>query len=159
MIKESRRLALVGLIAASISLVAMTVEAGILARLDQGEHLTVAAIGTSLTAPGGSWWLLHVGDWLKNKYPDQVIIDNLGIGGSNSRDSGLPQQLPTVLARSRRDIHRVQHERRPWAEQYLPTGIEEQSANDDYPHQHLGFQQRQERGHRRANDEQLHRRE
>jgi lysophospholipase L1-like esterase len=77
---------------------------GILARLDQGEKLTITAIGTSLTA--SNLWLSQLGAWLNEKYPGQVTLFNEGVGASASKNnaaykappSGLDVQLGKVLA-------------------------------------------------------------
>jgi acyl-CoA thioesterase I len=68
--------------------------AGILSRLNQGESLTISAIGTSLTAGGA--WLDPMGAWLNSKYPGKVTLDNEAISGSAS-PSGIDVQLPAAL--------------------------------------------------------------
>lgn len=71
--------------------------AAILTRLNQGDSLTISAIGTSLTAPMWSSWFSQMGDWLNTKYPGKVTLDNEAIGGSNST-SGISTQLGAALA-------------------------------------------------------------
>jgi len=74
-----------------------TSSAAILTRLNQGESLTISAIGTSLTAPTWSSWFSQMGDWLNKTYPGKVTLDNEAIGGSNST-SGISTQLGAALA-------------------------------------------------------------
>ena len=52
-------------------------------RLQQGEQLKIAALGTSLT--GGTWrWFDVIVEWLDETYPNQVSYKNLGVGASAS---------------------------------------------------------------------------
>ena len=52
-------------------------------RLQQGEYVKIAALGTSLT--GGTWrWFDVMKEWLDETYPDQVSYKNLGVGASAS---------------------------------------------------------------------------
>jgi lysophospholipase L1-like esterase len=79
-------------------LVTATAQADIVPRLNEGESLKIAAIGTSLTNPDHSYWFGRMGTWLNTLYPGQVTLDNQAISGSNSF-SGLNVQLPNALAR------------------------------------------------------------
>ncbi len=74
-----------------------TSQAAILTRLDQGDSLTISAIGTSLTAADWSSWFTQMGTWLNTKYPGKVTLNNEAIGGSNS-NSGINTQLGAALA-------------------------------------------------------------
>lgn len=78
-------------------LVAASGQAAILSKLNDGQSLTIAALGTSLTDASYSAWFGQMGDWLNSQYPGKVTLDNEGIGGSNSF-SGLSPQLPNALA-------------------------------------------------------------
>lgn len=80
-------------------LVAAAGEAAILSKLNGGQSLTIAALGTSLTDASYSSWFGQMGDWLNSRYPGKVTLDNEGIGGSNSF-SGLSPQLPNALSRN-----------------------------------------------------------
>lgn len=92
-------------------------EGAVLPRLEQGEKLTICAIGTSVT--GSYWdpankvsvpsaWFPLLGKWLNSLYPEQVTIHNEGIGGAASKftptyangngGSGLDVQLDRALA-------------------------------------------------------------
>jgi len=52
-------------------------------QLEQGEHLKIAALGTSLT--GGSWrWFDVMKEWLDQLYPGQISYRNEGVGASAS---------------------------------------------------------------------------
>lgn len=82
-----------------LCLIATTAQANIITRLNQGESLKIAAIGTSLTHPDHSYWFARTGVWLNQLYPGKVTLDNQSISGSNSF-SGLNVQLPKALANS-----------------------------------------------------------
>lgn len=79
---------------------------GIIPRLENGENLKIAAIGTSLTATPGSWWFGDIGTWLSDKYPGQVTLYDEAVSGSASKytatytlpESGLDVQLGRALA-------------------------------------------------------------
>lgn len=52
-------------------------------RLEKGEKITVAALGTSLT--GGTWrWFDVMKEWLEADYPGQISYINRGVGASAS---------------------------------------------------------------------------
>ncbi len=52
-------------------------------RLDKGETVTVATLGTSLT--GGRWrWVDAMKTWLDEDFPGLVTVHNLGVGASAS---------------------------------------------------------------------------
>ncbi len=52
-------------------------------RLKQGEHIKIAALGTSLT--GGTWrWFDVMKEWLEHDYSGQVTYFNEGVGASAS---------------------------------------------------------------------------
>ena len=60
-------------------------------KLEQGEKVKIAALGTSLT---GTWFYVMM-DWLNEAYPDQCTYYDYGVGGSSSSyppgKSGLDQ--------------------------------------------------------------------
>jgi acyl-CoA thioesterase I len=64
--------------------------AGLIANLQQGEHQTIMAIGTSLTSGGGSAvsWTVPVAAWLRSEYPGLTTFDNCGVSGSTSGPLG-----------------------------------------------------------------------
>ncbi|MBI9063414.1 MAG: SGNH/GDSL hydrolase family protein [Marinilabiliaceae bacterium] len=58
-------------------------KAGFIQQLDQGAVVKIVALGTSLT--GGKWpWVDVMMEWLNECYPDQVRMENLGVGASAS---------------------------------------------------------------------------
>jgi len=58
----------------------------ILERLKNGENLTVAAIGTSLTATDWGFWFQPTGDWLNGQgFPGKVALANRAVCGSASK--------------------------------------------------------------------------
>jgi lysophospholipase L1-like esterase len=58
----------------------------ILERLKNGENLTVAAIGTSLTAKDWGFWFQPTGDWLNGQgFPGKVTLANRAVCGSASK--------------------------------------------------------------------------
>jgi lysophospholipase L1-like esterase len=87
-------------------LAAATGQAAILATLNHGDSMTIAAIGTSLTAASNSTWFSQMGDWLTSEYPSQVTLFNEAIPSSASKytstytspGSGLDVQLAKALA-------------------------------------------------------------
>ena len=105
------------LLAFFILCAATAAQGAVLTRLNQGESLTISAIGTSYTGnyydpvnqvSVPSTWFPRVGAWLNSLYPGQVTLDNEGIGGAASKytatysavngQSGLDYQLPLALA-------------------------------------------------------------
>jgi acyl-CoA thioesterase-1 len=57
--------------------------AGFIQKLEQGEKVKIAALGTSLT--GGTWrWFDVMKEWLDQEYPRQVEYQNEGVGASAS---------------------------------------------------------------------------
>ena len=52
--------------------------------LNGGKQVTVVTLGTSLTGGQYRWPDVVVGEWLQEKYPDQVQLVNLGVGASAS---------------------------------------------------------------------------
>ena len=57
--------------------------AGFIQKLEQGEKVKIAALGTSLT--GGTWrWFDVMKEWLDEEYPGQISYQNLGVGASAS---------------------------------------------------------------------------
>jgi acyl-CoA thioesterase I len=81
--------------------------AAVVTRLKNGENLTVAAIGTSLTK-NSTWFDTRLPNWLNTLGPGKVTIFDDAIGGSASsygpgatgqppQSSGLYDQLPTAL--------------------------------------------------------------
>ena len=91
---------------------ASTVRGAILPRLENGEQLRIAAIGTSLTDPhGGNNWFAQMEAWLSKKYPEQVMFSNRGVGATASvnlpnfnRPHGGEWQLEQVLANDDPDV-------------------------------------------------------
>jgi lysophospholipase L1-like esterase len=83
-----------------------TAEAGLLTKLNEGQNLTISAIGTSLTATGYSYWFGQMGDWLNSQYPGKVTLADCAVCGSASKytatytspDSGLDVQLGNALS-------------------------------------------------------------
>lgn len=58
-------------------------KAGFVNKLEKGEHIKIAALGTSLT--GGKWrWFDVLKEWLDEEYPGQVLYRNEGVGASAS---------------------------------------------------------------------------
>ncbi len=58
----------------------------ILERLKNGENLTVAAIGTSLTATDWGFWFQPTSDWLNGQgFPGKVTLANRAVCGSASK--------------------------------------------------------------------------
>ena len=52
-------------------------------RLEQGEEIDIVCLGTSLT--GGKWpWVDVLEEWLDQAYPEQVSLENMGVGASAS---------------------------------------------------------------------------
>jgi len=81
--------------------------AAIITRLENGDALNIAAIGTSLTvACHGDNWFANIGVWLNGMYPGKVAMYNEAVRGSASKytgsytspDSGLNVQLGKALA-------------------------------------------------------------
>ena len=60
--------------------VAANSQAAIIPRLNQGQHLNIAAIGTSLTDSASSTWFADLGTWLNSKYPGQTTLDDEAVG-------------------------------------------------------------------------------
>lgn len=60
-------------------------QAAVMQRLDKGESLTIAAIGTSLTASSWSAWFGLTGEWLNSLYPGKVTLYNEAGGGAASK--------------------------------------------------------------------------
>lgn len=60
-----------------------SIKAQFINRLEKGEHVKIAALGTSLT--GGAWrWFDVMKEWLDETYPGQVLYKNEGVGASAS---------------------------------------------------------------------------
>ncbi len=92
---------------------AVAVHGAVIPRLERGETLKIAAIGTSLTAPGTSdpTWFAQMGTWLSTSYPGQVALSNRAIAGTASanlpecgRPYGGPYQLDQALAYDDPDV-------------------------------------------------------
>jgi lysophospholipase L1-like esterase len=83
-------------------------QATVLSRLNQGDNLTVAAIGTSLTASATGSWFGQMGAWLDSQYPHQLSYHNDAVPSSASKytssytypASGLDVQLGTALTQN-----------------------------------------------------------
>ena len=52
--------------------------------LNEGKKVTVVTLGTSLTGGRWRWPDVVVGEWLREEYPEQVQLVNLGVGASAS---------------------------------------------------------------------------
>lgn len=72
-----------------------------------GEQVTIATMGTSLTAGSWSDWPAKLRRWVKSEAPDpaNVAFWNNGVGGSSSDNlsftlSGLDRQLPRALSQN-----------------------------------------------------------
>jgi len=84
----------------------------ILERLKNGENLTVAAIGTSLTSVNWGYWLQPTGDWLDGQgFPGKVTLANRAVCGSASKhEPGTPEyrdgmnQLADMLVQDNPDV-------------------------------------------------------
>ena len=98
--------------AIGLILSASTSWAAVLPRLNNGDHLNIAAIGTSLTAASFNShnWFAQTGEWLSAKYPGQVTLLNRAVSGTASKN--LPEynrpyggtwQLEQVLANDNPD--------------------------------------------------------
>jgi hypothetical protein len=66
------------------ALCAGTSFAAVIPRLNNGEHLNICAIGTSLTDANAlpPNWFAQTGAWLQSLYPSQVTTSNRAVGGS-----------------------------------------------------------------------------
>ena len=108
-IVSAHRTALV--IASALVWVSPVARGGILERLENGENLTVTAIGTSLTAVDWGFWFQPTGDWLNGQgFPGKVTLANRAACGSASKhESGTPDyrdgmtQLADMLAKDHPD--------------------------------------------------------
>lgn len=91
---------------------AMRAQGAIIPRLKEGAHLSIAAIGTSLTATSfnAQNWFAQTGAWLSAKYPGQVTLSNRAVSGEISAllpprwTHGGPWQLDQVLANDNPDV-------------------------------------------------------
>lgn len=68
--------------------------AAFITALAAGQHRTIVAYGTSLTANGA--WVSKMNAWLSEKFPGQFTVINSGLSGKNSAD-GLAQLQEKVL--------------------------------------------------------------
>ncbi len=95
-----------------VSSTAMTARGAIVERLKNGESLSIAAIGTSLTDENFNPqnWFAQTGAWLSAEYPGQVTLSNRAVSATASVD--LPQynrphggtwQMEEVLANDNPD--------------------------------------------------------
>lgn len=94
-----------------IAFAASGAHGAVIERLDRGETLKIAAIGTSLTDPGVSAWFAQMGAWLSAEYPGQVSLSNRAVSGTASvnlpefdRPHGGPWQLNQVLTYDNPDV-------------------------------------------------------
>jgi hypothetical protein len=70
------------LLATSLVCISPVARGAILERLKNGENLTVAAIGTSLTATDWGFWFQPTGDWLNGQgFPGKVTLANRAVCG------------------------------------------------------------------------------
>jgi lysophospholipase L1-like esterase len=90
----------------------MAAQGAVIQRLEQGDHLNIAAIGTSLTDANfnAQNWFAQTGAWLQAKYPGQVALSNRAVSGTASlnlpqfdRAHGGTWQLEQVLANDNPD--------------------------------------------------------
>jgi len=72
---------------------ALTVHAGVIQRLDAGQSMKIAAVGTSLTT-GTTGWFAQTGVWLQSRYPGKVTLANRAVGASASAYN--PPYYPTT---------------------------------------------------------------
>jgi acyl-CoA thioesterase I len=122
-------------LAAFLVLMATVGQATVLSRLNQGDHLTVAAIGTSLTASGSSTWFSQTGAWLDSQYPSQLTYHNDAVPSSASKytatytypASGLDVQLGNALAQNP-DVLFIEF---AMNDAYTPYGITSQMSKDN----------------------------
>ena len=81
----------------------------VVTRLESGENLKIAAIGTSLTESSSAWFNTQLANWLNSLGPGKATMFNDGVGSSASsygpgstgqpaNSSGLYNQLPTALS-------------------------------------------------------------
>jgi acyl-CoA thioesterase I len=123
------------IIALCLCLLASRGEATVISRLNNGENLAIAAIGTSLTAaPYGSWFG-QMGAWLDARYPNQLTYFNDAVPSSASKytatytgpASGLDVQLGNALAQSP-DAVFIEF---AMNDAYAPYGISAQMSKDN----------------------------
>ena len=146
------RLVIVGplriVLAIGVSCVVLTAQASLLSRLNNGQSLTISAIGTSETAY--SPWFSAMGVWLGTQYPGKVTLDNEAISSTNST-SGINVQLPgarrTIPMRS--SLSSPSTIATP-----CPRAIGRQFADDDQHDSELGRRAEQNRGYRDSDHEQ-----
>jgi acyl-CoA thioesterase I len=108
-----RRLACVAIFSTLFaSFTVMAAQGTVIQRLEQGDHLNIAAIGTSLTDANfnAQNWFAQTGAWLSSKYPGQVTLSNRAVSGTASvnlpqysRPHGGTWQLEQVLANDNPD--------------------------------------------------------
>ena len=122
-------------LAISLVLLDSVSRATVLSRLDQADNLKIAAIGTSLTAPGTSSWFSQMGVWLDSQYPHQLSYYNGAVPSSASKytssytypASGLDVQLGNALAQGP-DVLFIEF---AMNDAYTPYGITTQMSKDN----------------------------
>ena len=85
-----------GRLAICLWLVAAAGQGDILPRLNRGESLKIAAIGTSLTAEAAERpnpWFDQMGAWLNTQYPGKVTLDNEAVQGAASQSTSTTYAL------------------------------------------------------------------
>jgi lysophospholipase L1-like esterase len=137
MVKRTRPWAL-ALVAALVGSQAPT-QGAILERLQNGEHLKLAAIGTSLTDKSwnkGTGWFEQTGDWLNGlSCSGKVTLANRAVCGSASKtdasktdsQDGL-RQLDVVLAKDNPDVVIIEF---GMNDAYLQYEISKQASRDN----------------------------
>jgi lysophospholipase L1-like esterase len=106
-----------------------------LPRLEQGENLTVVAIGTSLSSAAHSTWFGEMGQWLNTRYPGKATLFNEAVSGSASKytaaytspASGLDVQLGKALTHNP-DVVFIEFGTN---DAYTPYAISQQASNDN----------------------------
>jgi len=111
-------------------------QGAILERLKNGENLTIAAIGTSLTATDWGFWFQPIGDWLNGQgFPGKVTLANRAVCGSASKlvpgtadyRDGMTQ-LADLLAKDNPDVVFIEF---GINDAYLQYKISKQASRDN----------------------------
>jgi acyl-CoA thioesterase-1 len=127
------------LMATALFCIALSARGGIPERLKNGENLTIAAIGTSLTDKNwnkGNGWFEQTGEWLNGlPYTGKVTLSNRAVCGSASKtDSSTTDsrcgflQLGDVLANDNPDAIFIEF---AINDAYLPYKISLQGSKDN----------------------------
>ena len=123
-------------------------QAAIIPRLEQGQNLNIAAIGTSLTAPvgvqgrgGQGRWFEAMGTWLNTlPYTGKVTLDNEAVGGALSQSvavlpgsqtlNGLSPGNPVTLAPGQLELALNNPTNKPDAV-FIEFGVNDAGVNAD----------------------------